>query len=408
MVTQLFARRYLFSRNSRSVINIIAGVSIAAVAVPVMAMIILLSVFNGFEGIIRGLQSSFDPDIAIKPVRGAVFTVDELPKSLVMGIEGVAAVSYVVEQSALVGYRSDRVVASIRGVDEDYERVLPVSETITSGDFGMMSADGGVVLGRGLAYGLGARMMLADERVTLYAVRRNSFSTLLPVDGFSTVSLPVSAIFAVDAETDGSCAIVPFGTACELFDYPDSATAMFVRAEDSAGVESLKRRIAATVGDGFAVVTRDEANASLYRILRYEKWGIFIIALLVLIIASLSIVGVLVMLILEKRRDIETLRAVGADTPLLRSIFRAEGVLICSIGGFGGLLLGVVLCLVQQWFGIITIPSSTLVVDAYPVELHAADVAATAVVFAFVAWAISSVTVNSMLRREAAYKPENQ
>lgn len=404
MVSQLFARRYLFSRNSRSVINIIAGVSIAAVAVPVAAMIILLSVFNGFESIIRQLRSSFDADAAIKPSRGAAFVIAELPKERILAVEGVEAASYVVEQGALAGYGEQRTVVDVRGVDDDYGLVLPLAETITAGDADIRTGDiDNVILGRGVAYTLGVHSFIVDD-VTLYAIRRNSFSTLLPVDGFSTVSLPVGGIFAIDAETDGNNLLTPLRTAQRLFDYPDSATALLVKASDENGLESLKKRLEQAAGDNFKVVTRDEANASLYRIMRYEKWGIFIIALLVLIIASLSIVGVLVMLILEKSRDIETLRAIGADSRLLRSIFRTEGVLICSIGGAAGLAAGITLALVQQHFGIITIPSATLVVSAYPVELRAGDTLITAAVFALVAWAISSVTVGSMIRRRPAAK----
>ena len=404
MIKNLFARRYLFSRNSRSVINIIAGVSIAAVAVPVAAMIILLSVFNGFEGIIRQLRSSFDADITVMPARGAAFETSRLPKQSITDIEGVEAASYIIEQGALAGYNSQRTVAVIRGVDEDYPRVLPVDETITAGDFEVQRGElQYTVLGRGLAYDLGVRSFVVDD-VTLYAVRRNSFSTLLPVDGFSTLRLPVSAIFAIDAETDGNHALVSLEAAQQLFDYPHSATALLVKASDEESVKELRNLIKNVAGDGFTVKTRDEMNASLYRIMRYEKWGIFIIAMLVLIIASLSIVGVLVMLIIEKRRDIETLRALGADRSLLLSIFRTEGVLICSIGGAAGLVAGIALSLVQQHFGIITIPSSMLVVSSYPVELHLQDVAITALVFAVVAWAISSATVASMIKPRSLAK----
>lgn len=399
MVARLFARRYLFSRNSRSVINIIAGVSIAAVAVPVAAMIILLSVFNGFEGIVRDLRSSFDADLSITPSRGAAFAVADLPKERVLGVEGVEAASFIIEQSALAGYGDERMVVNVRGVDDDYCRVLPADASIASGEFEVRRGElDKMVVGQGVAYSLGLHSFVVGD-VKLYAVRRKSFSTLLPADGYTTMSLPVAGIFAIDAETDGRNALTSLRAAQQLFDYPESATALIVKARDEGAVESLKKSLGKVAGDNFKVTTREEANASLYRIMRYEKWGIFIIALLVLIIASLSIVGVLVMLIIEKRRDIATLRALGADRRMLRAIFRTEGILICSIGGCAGLVTGIVLALVQQHFGIITIPSATLVVSAYPVELHASDAVITAAAFAVVVWVISTVTVNSMLKR---------
>lgn len=400
MVARLFARRYLFSRNSRSVINIIAGVSVAAVAVPVAAMIILLSVFNGFEGIIRDLRSSFDPDIAIRPARGAVFACRELPKSVAEAVEGVAASSYVLEQGAMAGYRSERTVINLRGADSDYIKVLPSEEIMSAGRFELEQGEiDKAVIGRGAARTLGLHGYILDN-VTLYALRRNSFSTLLPADGFSTLSLPVAGLFATDAETDSSNAIVSLRAAQRLFDRRDSASALFVKADGGTSLTTLKRRLQEAVGEQFTVVTRDEANASLYRIMRYEKWGIFMIALMVLAIASLSITGVLVMLIIEKRRDMDVLRALGADTALVRRIFRTEGLLICSLGGFAGLAAGIALSLVQQFLQPVKIPSATLVVSAYPVELHAADAIITAVVFLSTAYLISAVTVGSMIKKQ--------
>ena len=400
-IPNLFARRYLFSRNSRSVINIISGVSIGAVAVPVAAMIILLSVFNGFETIIRGMRSSFDADITVTAARGASFAADELPKSAVAAVEGVGAVSYIVEQGALAGYLDRKVAATVRGVDEDYGLVLPAAETVTAGEYVVQRGDDldFAIPGQGLAYELGVRSFVADD-ITIYAMRRNSFSTLLPVDGYSSAKLPVSGLFAVDAQTDGGALLTSLRAAQRLFDYEGRVSALLVRSDGTTSPESLRRSIEAVAGDGFRVRTRDEMNASLYRIMRYEKWGIFAIALIILVIASLSVVGALVMLIIEKRRDRETLRALGADLGLVRRIFIAEGMLICSIGGAAGVVAGVALSLVQQYCGVITLPARTMAVSVYPVELHAADALLVVAAFAAVARMISAVTVRSMIKKE--------
>ncbi len=401
MIVGLFARRYLFSRNSRSVINIISGVSLVAVSVPVAAMVILLSVFNGFEGLVRQTWSSFDADLTITPMHGTTFCVDEIDVSQLDAVEEVEKTSYIVEQEALVTYDDYRATVTVRGVDENYTAVVPAVETIIAGDFQLFYNKEGdnIILGQGVAYALGGNF--ADLRgVNLYAVRRNSFSTLLPMDGYAVAELPVAGVFAIDAETDGSSVITSLNVAQSLFDYPNAATSLLVKVCDGTSHEDAKEVVQQVVGEGFKVRTRNELNATLNRLMIYEKWGIFFIALMVLVIASFSIIGALVMLIIDKDRDISTLRAMGADTSLMRRIFTAEGVLICGIGGVAGLMLGVALVLVQQHFGIIRMPTDGFLVDAYPVELRTTDVLMVIMAFVAVVPMISAMTVRTMIKRE--------
>ncbi len=398
MLWRLFARRYLFSRNSRSVINIISGVSVAAVAVPVAAMIILLSVFNGFESLVRQLCSAYDADITVSAAKGSAFDIDSLRSKGIDRVEGVAAVSFAVEQGALLEYRGNQTTAVIRGVDDNYARVMPVDETMQSGRFQPQLGEdvNNIILGQGLAYALGVHSFVVDD-VRLYAIRRNSFSTLLPVDGYSSERLPVAGTFAIDAETDRNNAITSLRLAQRLFDYPGRATALLVRCSDGTDHGRVKNAVQSAAGSDFKVQTRDERNATLYRIMRYEKWGIFLIALMVLVIASFSIVGSLVMLIIDKSDDIATLRALGADTRLIRRIFTAEGMLVCCIGGTAGLAVGIALCLIQQRFGIITIPADSFLTNEYPVELMWSDVLLVGFSFIVTAWCICAATVASMV-----------
>lgn len=401
MIVRLFAHRYLFSRNSRSVINIISGVSLVAVSVPVAAMIILLSVFNGFEGLVRQTWSAFDADLTVTAERGATFDIDDVAESGFAQCEGVAAYSYAIEQEALVTYADNRTTVNVRGVDEHYGEVVPVAETICSGDYCVALGEDidKAVVGQGVAYTLGMRSFVT-EGLRVYAVRRNSFSSLLPIDGYSVAELPVAGIFRVDAETDGGNILISLRKAQELFDYEGRATSLFVRVESGVSTEAVKKQLQAVLGEEFDIATREELNATLNRLMQYEKWGIFFIALMVLIIASFSIVGALVMLIIDKEQDLATLRALGADTSLIRRIFTAEGVLICGIGGLAGLLLGVVLSLVQQHFGVIGMPTDGFLVDAYPVELRWGDVAVVVAAFSVVVPLISATTVRTMIKQE--------
>ncbi len=401
MLVSLFARRYLFSRNSRSVINIISGVSLIAVSVPVAAMIILLSVFNGFEGLVRQTWSSFDADLTITPARGATFRIAEVEQTGIAECAEVEACSFAIEQEALVAYRDNRATVNVRGVDDGYINVIPVAQTIISGYYCVSLGEDvdKVVVGQGVAYALGMRSYVVDD-LQIYAVRRNSFSSLLPVDGYSLAELPVAGIFMVDAETDGSNVLISLRKAQELFDYEGAATSLLVKVRDGISHEKAKAAVQDLLGEEFKVATREELNATLNRLMKYEKWGIFFIALMVLVIASFSIVGALVMLIIDKERDVATLRAVGADTSLVRRIFTAEGTLICGIGGVVGLVLGIALTLTQQYFGIIPMPTDNFLVDAYPVELRMVDIVVVFVAFAVVVRLISQITVRSMIRND--------
>lgn len=401
MLVRLFAWRYLFSRNSRSVINIISGVSLVAVSVPVAAMIILLSVFNGFEGLVRQTWSAFDADLTISPTRGATLRIEQLEQSGIADCEAVAAHSFVIEQEALVTYGDNKTTVNVRGVDDRYTEVIPATETIISGSYCVRLGEDvdKVVVGQGVAYSLGMRSFVTED-LKIYAVRRNSFSTLLPVDGYSLAELPVAGIFMVDAETDGNNVLISLRKAQELFDYEGAATSLLVKVRDGFSHEKAKSAVQELLGEEFRVETRDELNATLNRLMLYEKWGIFFIALMVLIIASFSIVGALVMLIIDKEHDIATMRAFGADTSLVRKIFTAEGVLVCGIGGVVGLLLGIALTLTQQHLGIIPMPTDSFLVDAYPVELRFADVVTVIAAFVTVVPLISAATVRTMIKRE--------
>ena len=398
-IVTLFARRYLLSRNSLSVINIISKVSIFAVGIPVAAMVILMSVFNGFDNLVKGMYTVFDPDLLVVPAEGKTFSMDEIPAEALYA-EGVEGFSFVLEESVLLQYRGRQTTARLRGVDASYDRVVPVRDVVYRGDYELRFGDmGQAVVGQGIAYDLGIRTALFDK-LYVYAARRGEYSSLLPVDGYKVDGIFPAGIFSLDAETDRTYVLTTLEFAQNLLDYPNRASAIAVNTGD-ARQETVRKRLAAELGDEFNVMTRYEQKASMYRIMKLEKLGIFFISLLVLVIASFSIVGSLVMLILDKRPDVRIMFTMGADVKFVRRIFVGEGMLISGIGTAGGLVVGLLFSLVQQYFKLIKIGAPTFVVDAYPVLVRPLDIVAIAFASMIVTWVINELTVRRMIPKSS-------
>lgn len=398
MLPQFFARRYLFSPKSRSVVNLISGLSVVAVAMPVAAMIILLSVFNGFESLVKSMCSAFDADLTVTPRQGQTFAADAVDTAAVARIDGVEAFSFILEQSALLEHAGRQATATVRGVDDAYGEVFPLAEAIPSGEFRVRLGDlERLVMGQSMAYMLGVRT-LADADVNVYAVRRGSFSSLLPFDNYTRRTVPLGGVYSLDLETERTYVLASLRLAQELFSHPGRVSGLVVRLREGADAERVRQALEQRLGGEYRVRTRYELRASFYRIMTYEKWGIFFISLLVLLVASFSVVGALAMLIVDKRRDIATLQALGADTSLVRAVFRSEGLLICGLGALFGVVLGVGASLVQQHFGLIGIPAETFLTKSYPVEFRFGDLVVVLAAFGLVAYVISNITVRSMVK----------
>ena len=397
MLPLLFSRRYLFSKKSHSVINIISGVSVFAVAMPVAAMIILLSVFNGFEELVKQMASTFDADLTVTPREGERFPAERIDTAALACIDGLGGWSYTVEQNVLLEYRGHQAAATLRGADDRYPEVMPILGAISAGDYQVRLGDyDRAVLGQALAYSLGVRS-LVGEPLKIYALRRNGFSTLIPLEGYSRREVDMAGVFQLDSEAEQQYLITSLRLARELFDFGEDATALLLRVDDPDRIETVKREVEQAVGREFEVRTRYELRRTFYDIMIYEKWGIFFISLLELVIASFSMVGALSMLIIEKRKDVRTLRALGADTRLIRRIFIGEGVLIGSIGAAIGTVTGVTVTLVQQLFGIVEIPVESLVTRSYPVLFQVNDLLAVLGAFALVVAAVTGLTVYNMI-----------
>ena len=385
-----FARRYLFSRSSHSVINIIAGVSLVSVAIPVAAMVILLSVFNGFESLIKRMYATTDADIEISRIAEPT----EQLRQHILATEGVESASFVIEGQALARFEKRETAVTVRGVDENYFAVLPINQEVMQGSAELTIGDyDRALLTRDVAQLL-TIYTVADSNISLHAISGSNIGSLLPLSGIKSQRIAVGGVMRGSQQLKGLI-IVPLRTAAKLF----SADKIKLYLHCYEDIEKVKERLQSTLTEDVKITTRAEKNATFYQIMRYEKWAVFFVALLVLLIASLSIIGTVIMLIVEKRDQQQTLLSIGADRGFIRGIFVREGLLISGIGGAAGLIIGVVVVLVQQIFGIITLPSANFIVDSYPVEMHLSDIIMIFITFVAIAWSVSQVAANTMIKR---------
>ena len=394
-----FALKYLTSRKSHSVINIIATVSLLSVVVPVAAMVILLSVFNGFESLVRDLYKVVDADIEIAAQR-MFDTSDVALRQRVEQCEGVEALSFVVEREALLSYRGNRVAVKLRGVDEGYKSVVPVEEHISLGNGEVQLGElDRIVLGEGVTYHLGMYSLAAGD-IEVFALGGGAIGSIMPTFTMRSESLDVCGTLLLDQQQAATFAMTSLRAANRIFGTEGFADRVLVKVTDGVSHSSVAQRLRKELGEGYTVTLREDKNAGFYAIMRYEKWAIFFVSLLVLVVASLSIIGTVVILIIEKRDERQTLHSLGADNHFIRGIFVREGLLISGVGGVIGLILGVAVTLVQQHFGVIKMPSGNFLVENYPVELQGVDLIAIFTIFVVVALGVSLVATSTMIKSE--------
>ena len=394
-----FALKYLTSRKSHSVINIIATVSLVAVVVPVAAMVILLSVFNGFESLVRDLYKVVDADIEITAEQGVPLEDTEL-RSDIAAVEGVEALSFVVERQAMLSYRDNRVAVTLRGVDADYRKVVPIEEHIAYGNAEVEWGDfDRLLVGEGVTYELGLYSMVAGD-VEVFSLGGGSIGSLLPVVAMSRERMEVCGSFVIDQQHASSFALTSLRAAQRIFNR-ERADKVLVKVAEGVSHRNVASSLSNCLGEGYEVTLREDKNEGFYAIMRYEKWAIFFVSMLVLVVASLSIIGTVIMLVIEKQDERSTLLSMGADNGFIRGIFVREGLLIAGLGGVIGLILGVAITLAQQHFGFVKMPNGNFLVENYPVELHVGDLIVIFILFVAVAMAVSLVATSSMIKRES-------
>ena len=395
------AGRYLFAKKSHNVINIISAISAVGMAIGTAALIIILSVYNGFDELVKSTLSNVEPDILVSPVKGKVFVPQQEDLDKIAALPGVKRYYKVLEENVFVDYDEHQGVARAKGVDEAYEAESPLLEHMTAGEFSLHKGQvPQMVAGAGLAYKMGMNPAFLSYATIFFPARDRNFSLSNPAASIESVSMRPSGIFTVNQQIDEELMIMPLDQTRQLLGYDEEVSGIEVRMIDGTTKKDLRKAINGIkeiMGADFKVLDRFRQNTSLYKMMRYEKAAIFLILIFIIIIIAFNIFGSLTMLIIEKKDDIETFRSLGATDKMLRKTFTLEGWLISLLGLAAGLVIGVGFALLQQQFGFIKMPGNFLV-NAYPVIVQWSDILLTIAGVALIGYLIAIMPVKRNIR----------
>jgi lipoprotein-releasing system permease protein len=371
----LFAWRYFRAKKSTNAINIIAWVSMSAIIVGTTSLILVLSVFNGFEDLVKSLYTSFYPDIRVSAATGKTLILTPQQLGKLTHISGVHALSLVAQERGILDNGDNRQPAYLKGVDSNFLKVSGVGSKIASGKFDVGTSDQPRgVLGAGLESTLGVE---ADREILplgVYLFRRGSDLSADPMHSFNHESMATAGTFRIQSEFDDNYVITNIGFMKHMLGLgPDEYTAAELSVDDPAQTIPVSKLIAQTLGSSYTIQTRYQQNQSLYNVMSTEKWVIYVVLTLILAVAAFNMVGALTMLVWEKQKDIHVLKALGASDSLIRRIFLSEGLLLGLMGGLGGIVLAVIICTLQIKYKLVPIQGGSFLIDYYPVKLVATD-----------------------------------
>ena len=392
-VPLLIARRYFRSKNKRNIITIISNISMIGVAVGTAALIIVLSVFNGLEDLVRTLYGKSDPNLVISAAKGKAFDVDRTFLVKLENTPGVALLTQVIEDNALLRYHDREMVVKMRGLSDNYFGQSQIDANIREGDHRLHRDSLDVALvGAGVQHELSITLnnRLAPLRL-LYPRNTAGRKTLSmnPEEAFNQQSLIAGGVFLIEQHIDDSYIFVPLSFAQQLLGYGTRRTALYVKVGQSFEIEQVKEQLRKQLGPAYKVQDSDEQHVSLFKAIKVEKLFVFITFTLILLIASLNIFFSLSMLVIDKKKDIAVLLAVGASQQAIRRTFLYVGAIVALVGAAVGLIMGVALCLLQQRFGLVSMGMATSVVESYPVKMQVSDIAFTCLSIVLITLAVS-------------------
>ena len=397
------AGRYLFAKKSHNVINIISAISAIGMAIGTAALVIILSVYNGFDELVKSTLSNVEPDILITPAKGKVFIPEEDMIGKVAALPGVRQYHKILEENVFVDYDEHQGVAKAKGVDESYEKDSPLIGHMTAGAFALHKGEiPQMVAGAGLAYKMGMNPSFLSSATIYFPARDRNFSLANPAASIESVSMRPAGIFTVNQQIDEELMIMPLDQMRQLLGYEDEVSGIEIRMDEGVSAKEIRKTIGEIkdiAGPGFRVLDRFRQNTSLYKMMRYEKAAIFLILIFIIIIIAFNIFGSLTMLIIEKKDDIETFRSLGATDRMLRKTFTLEGWLISLLGLAAGLVIGTGFALLQQKLGFIKMPGNFLV-NSYPVIVQWSDILLTIAGVALIGYLIALLPVKRNITSE--------
>ena len=387
-----FAWRYFKAKKSANAINIIAWVTAGVIAFATMCQVLVLSVFNGFEGLVKSLYGNFYTDVKIIPTSGKTFLLTAAEIDKLKQQPGVAAMSMIAEEKGLLQNEDQQTLVSLKGVDNNYADVSGVAAATKRGDFETGTSERpGLVVGYGIqeAAGISVNKALPSSHVTIILPKKGTRNFINPMESLSQGIATATGAFTIQQDFDSRYALTnidfvkqQMGFAREEYSAAEIKLKMNVKPED------ITPALQKLLGNQYTVQTKYEQNMSLYTTMKMEKWAIFAILTLIFIIAAFNMVGALTMLVLEKQKDINVLQSMGASRSMIQKIFLSEGILLGLIGLGIGILMAVIICLLQIKFKLIKLTGGSFLIDYFPVKLIATDfllVAASAIIIALLA-----------------------
>ncbi len=382
----LFAWRYFKSKKSTNAINIIAWISVVAIAVGTAALIIVLSVFNGFEDLVKSLYGDFYSDLKLSASQGKVCRLTSQQIEQIKKVKGVTGISLIAEEKAVLKNEDAQSIIFLKGVDDNYVSVNKLSTHIARGKYNLGDLDKpGVVVGAGIENAVDVDPEMNFYPLVVYLPNRKATS-LRTEDALFSDNVDVTGTFTVQQEFDNKYAFTNLAFMKYMLDMqPDEYTgAELSTSADEAGIEDIKDNLQKILGSAYKVESRYQQNQSLYTVMQMEKWVIYGILCLILVVAAFNMIGALTMLVLEKQKDIAVLKAMGADREYIQSIFLSEGLVLATVGGISGILLAIGICVLQLKFKLLKLSGGTFIIDYYPVKLIPGDFVLVAATVFFV------------------------
>ncbi|MEP6674730.1 MAG: FtsX-like permease family protein [Ferruginibacter sp.] len=387
-----FAWRYFKAKKSANAINIIAWVTAAVIAFATMCQVLVLSVFNGFEGLVKSLYGNFYTDVKIIPASGKTFLMTAEQISSLKRQPGIAALSMIAEEKGLLQNEDKQTLISLKGVEDNYSEVSGVAAATRRGSFETGTADDpGIVVGIGIQESaeLSVDKSLPSSKVVIILPKKGTRNFINPVESLNQGNATATGAFSIQQDFDSRYALTNIDFVKQQMGFAaDEFSAAEIKLKDVTQAEPIAATLKKALGDQYTVQTKYEQNMSLYTTMKMEKWAIFAILTLIFIIASFNMVSALTMLVLEKQKDISVLQSMGAGRPMIQKIFLSEGLLLGLIGLGIGIFLAVIICVLQIKFKLIKLQGGSFLIDYFPVKLVATDfllVAASAFIIALLA-----------------------